>query len=403
MIIPQTQTLVPDNPVLVTQAEFQLFLDNSGRRRELYTPDHWPVGQPAADQEQKPVLGVSFDAARAYCDWCSKHDPQAHFRLPHATEMNEQSGTCWLDDGRLHDPQPIELSFGQWIAPGDGTVGTEYLAALPIRVSAYKPGQTWFSCPDDLRWGLFASALNQPRARVFEYALVLERNFENDNAPKLIRSVARDLASTLDPSFDTIRIRGRPTLHNLVRVLFSPPGQGTRELIRSLVHDVSHRLDHALAGIHELNLNSIRAQTLAHELADFRTLERGFDLAHELTYLCDQGPAGTPLNDLVDLFRQVVNLLVGFIFLVDEGFVYQTDFVPILRVAGALDDFRIALLDEINQLDATQPGRSKPLKWDEWKGKLDQLLQLYAILAILERRRRGEWQAIEGLRVVRER
>lgn len=82
----------------VTNAEYQAFTDTTGHP----APKYWKNGKYPAGKENHPVLYVSVDDARAYCEWLHKKHPHWIFRLPTEAEWeNAASG-----------PQKTEFPWG---------------------------------------------------------------------------------------------------------------------------------------------------------------------------------------------------------------------------------------------------------------------------------------------------
>ncbi len=74
---------------LVTQAEYQLFLDDMRAKGSYRQPDHWTDKQFTRGMGQEPVAGVRPSDAQAFCDWLSERNPGPwHFRLPTAQEKS---------------------------------------------------------------------------------------------------------------------------------------------------------------------------------------------------------------------------------------------------------------------------------------------------------------------------
>ncbi|WP_420630073.1 NACHT domain-containing protein [Candidatus Leptofilum sp.] len=72
---------------LVTQAEYQLFLDEMRANGRYHQPDHWAELQFRKGTGQEPVAGVRPSDAHAFCHWLSERTPGPwRFRLPTAEE-----------------------------------------------------------------------------------------------------------------------------------------------------------------------------------------------------------------------------------------------------------------------------------------------------------------------------
>ncbi len=72
---------------LVTQAEYQLFLDELRAQGSYRQPDHWPEMQFASGEGQLPATGVRPSDAQAFCSWLTERENSPwRFRLPTAQE-----------------------------------------------------------------------------------------------------------------------------------------------------------------------------------------------------------------------------------------------------------------------------------------------------------------------------
>ncbi|MCB8929135.1 MAG: NACHT domain-containing protein [Ardenticatenaceae bacterium] len=81
------ETTYADN-TLVTQAEYQLFLDEMRTQGRYLQPDHWQEMQFTKGAGQNPVAGVRPSDALAFCDWLSERHPGPwRYRLPTAQEI----------------------------------------------------------------------------------------------------------------------------------------------------------------------------------------------------------------------------------------------------------------------------------------------------------------------------
>jgi hypothetical protein len=86
----------------ITQAEFQLFLLDHDVSDFDYAPLHWTASW-FHDDPKGPILGVSPEAALAYCGWLNTTFPSARHRLPEESEIlakdgDESEWACWCQD-----------------------------------------------------------------------------------------------------------------------------------------------------------------------------------------------------------------------------------------------------------------------------------------------------------------
>lgn len=92
----------------ITCAEYQLFLDEKRVENKYHQPDHWGSFTFPTDQAEKPITGVCFEDAQAFCEWLS--DRTGHcYRLPTQEEisllpLDNMSFTLatWGSEGVLH-------------------------------------------------------------------------------------------------------------------------------------------------------------------------------------------------------------------------------------------------------------------------------------------------------------
>ena len=98
---------------LVTQAEYQLFLDELRAAGTYRQPDHWADMQFSKGAGRQPVAGVRPSDAQAFCDWLSERDPGPwRYRLPTAKEKSRPP----LNSPALEEePNPV----GYWYLNND--------------------------------------------------------------------------------------------------------------------------------------------------------------------------------------------------------------------------------------------------------------------------------------------
>ncbi len=78
---------------LVTQAEYQLFLDELRQSGQFHQPDHWREFDYPQDQGREPIAGIRPSDALSFCDWLTGREKgEWQFRLP-TTEERRMSGS----------------------------------------------------------------------------------------------------------------------------------------------------------------------------------------------------------------------------------------------------------------------------------------------------------------------
>lgn len=104
----------------VTCAEYQLFLDDMQSQGKHYEPKHWKNPHFPKGKARKPIVGISFEEADAFCEWLSQFQ-EMYYRLPtneeacfHPLEMtNEETHfllmettnefTPWMQNKKLQN------------------------------------------------------------------------------------------------------------------------------------------------------------------------------------------------------------------------------------------------------------------------------------------------------------
>lgn len=92
---------------LVTQAEYQLFLNEMRSKGSYRQPDHWSDLQFESGMGQEPIVGVRPSDAQAFCNWLTERETGAwRYRLPTAKEQSRPP---------LNMPDPEHKSMaGHW-------------------------------------------------------------------------------------------------------------------------------------------------------------------------------------------------------------------------------------------------------------------------------------------------
>lgn len=112
---------------LVTQAEYQLFLDELRQTGEYHQPDHWQAFEYPQDQGRDPIAGIRPSDALSFCDWLTGREKGTwHFRLPTKQErqlpQNETPGRSSAQRGQGGPKTSDENLVGFWIL-GQSSIG----------------------------------------------------------------------------------------------------------------------------------------------------------------------------------------------------------------------------------------------------------------------------------------
>lgn len=111
---------------LISNAEYQLFLDDIARKGKVHKPDHWSGEHYLQGQGQEPILGVRYEDAVAFCEWLTEREGQPWiYRLPRSNEVTvsrdreDPSSGYWIstdgESGFAHavkgeERQPLRLA-----------------------------------------------------------------------------------------------------------------------------------------------------------------------------------------------------------------------------------------------------------------------------------------------------
>jgi formylglycine-generating enzyme required for sulfatase activity len=146
----------------VTNRDYARYLDAQSSSTPPMEPAFWRDSRFNADEQ--PVVGVSFDAARSFCDWLSAAFPFADgvFRLPTEAEWEFAARGAELGPERMvarypwgHAmPTTAEADFGQDLGTGKpAPVGTHPLGRSKSSHAQDLAGGVWEWCLDRWREG----------------------------------------------------------------------------------------------------------------------------------------------------------------------------------------------------------------------------------------------------------
>ncbi|HEX2622990.1 MAG TPA: hypothetical protein VHL11_22675, partial [Phototrophicaceae bacterium] len=401
-LFPLTKNTFADTN-FISYAEFQLFLNE----QPDFTPDHWQQARFPANQGKQPAIGITPNSTQEFCDWLTDRDPAGVwlYRLPRPGELTE-SGLYWTygDSFTLGATSPLKLTLEHTITPFRWRLADDHhphpkLKERAIILEGYQP-ELVLTKNLSLLYELIRNALIQniasARADAIDIDSYIARALGND----------KDLDSTLDIAIT----------HNI-----------------DIPHDLARarnsalRIDFAIARTLDI-ANAIRiGRAHARDLADYIVIIRSRDSA--FTHISTLTKASTLASALANAFGNLQSAkskvdwtliqLYQDVAWIIYSYIYLTNLmlpkppsppspVKLLREYGQLDHFRQQLIEQANTLADREPRRlpfgNNP-EWEDWNNQINALLEAYATLCLLERRRRGDpgFEPFEGIRIVKER
>ncbi|MAU01540.1 MAG: hypothetical protein CL608_30755 [Anaerolineaceae bacterium] len=374
---------------LVTQAEYQLFLDEMRAQGSYRQPDHWTDTQFTRGMGEKPVAGVRPSDAQAFCDWLSERNPGPwRFRLPTAPEksrppLNQPAqeeeanpvGYWYLDQGEpalepspdlIHDvalvqtlQRQVEQKFLNDLIAFQKLVEDEpHVNSLRESILS-RAKQRAYSLLDLERRLPFTENGGEEIGRYF--SLIQDRNAEGvatDMEEALIHAKAYvdnpNLAVIRGPILEEIIVMGNRLLASLENLPFPPE-------VTRLMHQLMQNLDQALGQL-KTTQQGLQAEFLSYrELV--RHINRALANAQKLLDALSNSRADARIHLRVNVLQRSLQLL-------------QRHSNAAQGEASRLRQERVRLFQ--------------------------MLIDLYVDMAILESRNSYHSTALEGIRLIRE-
>jgi hypothetical protein len=220
--------------MLVTCAEYQLFIDEMLNKEKYHQPDHWTTYQFPKGQAHQPILGVRHSDAEAFCTWLSERETRScRYRLP----TLEEARTSIIKSQQ-------QITFGYWT----NKTGPECFVWDESTISDSKiidRPTVLFHARELVRNRIFDIDIDISRALDLAHIYPLDLDYDLAIAQSLDRAISR----ALEPNI------ARGLIHSLVRDLASVRNltlkrdiNRTITIVRTLIrtHILSLMTDHAL-------------------------------------------------------------------------------------------------------------------------------------------------------------
>ena len=438
---------------LISQAEYQLFLDEMCEQYEYYYPDHWLNITYPEGQGSLPILGVRSTDAKAFCQWLTNRIGDGYYRLPEkdetrAKEINFLGMVTFVGYWVTTVGKEASLT----IINDDSSVMTaKILASVRNLALALDLNRTSVSVlVRDL-------TINLASARTLASDLVSTRSFATTNVRDHARNLANALANALASALASAKALDQspdPNLANALARALASARSNARDLAKihttSLVSthtsgrasDLNSALASALVRARDLALGLASASTLAHDrdlarvfdldpsraslFTNAKTLDltsalakshsrmlasaKTLDLTNELVRARDLGIARALARDLArnqNLARDLAKALEHSHSIQDQTDMKWRLLVVALGLRLVFLDRKLLLLIQSNLEELIQKAkRADRSKLQESLSSLDSYLQtnteMYATYAILYGRMKGKIEPFEGIRIVRE-
>jgi energy-coupling factor transporter ATP-binding protein EcfA2 len=363
---------------LITNAEYQLFLDEQRARGIYLQPDHWTSYHFLSGQGNAPVLGVRPSDATRFCAWLTERDPTLwSYRLPNEDECKQVA-----KDGNLAVQQIP--GTGYWIKDGEYSVWPKG-TPLPIDdiIGKIRDASNTFRASvlglDSALDYALDSAITSDRVSTLALDLTLASTLALDRA--FASTLASTLAHTLDlicnrlsttdrdltDAFTDALTRARALASTHTNVLFA----NDRALALTRAKALESALEHACFLFTNGRVNDLtRASDLERALASTRYSAKILFLIFNLDRILEQ--IGRSRLRYADKKEQALSLL-------SSASYHSLDLVRFLSHWKMVNPFGIGEEDIRNYLD------------------------LYVAMVLLKLRIRGMLPAWEGILLVRER
>jgi energy-coupling factor transporter ATP-binding protein EcfA2 len=367
----------------ITQAEYQLFVNEEGDNGRFRQPDHWQTLDFTPGDGQSPIAGIRPQDALDFCQWLNQRETNDwHYRLAQPEETEIEIIKRELP-GETADESPVQISY--WTATKDGYRASNQ--ELPRSMQAGLSQRLQHRLADD--WDLHHRTdyddivVNEARkfiigrARQRQFTLLdLDRPFTRDEELKAARE--RLLDRTTPATITQLDTALNKTITQLQRLRLAKAKEVELDDVMAYGADFIQIMKHVQGLATEKDLETVQA--LSQQL--HFSLDHAHDLAHNRQSVVQQ-----------ELLRALTTSLK-----------HVHDIVQILERAQTRARTRVRanpllrIMDLLTQLPKEQDQR----RLRQIRYALDDYVDFYIDFALLEERRAGHIPALEGIRIVRE-
>lgn len=360
---------------LITNGEYQLFLDESRLKRVYHQPDQWRDFIYKSGDGRKPIVGIRPSDAEAFCQWLTDRDTAGWtFRLPRANELNlsrlrsdghvleMEMATYWFMRGTSYQTAAINL----------GDQKEKLLKQMQIRFE-----KDWDLQSPNAKRQLKKQIGKQILGRVQQRHFVM-KNLDRE-LPALLEGfpeIKLDYQQVQDRGLDDMVTDLDVAIEEALKTINDPSLVAARQINLEFVNELSNLFRHDIIKAKHLQLPG----NMVHEL--FRAIERANDLStnkKNVMYI----ELDRALNQALMVTRELTSVI-------------KREKVNSRRrlSANLLKQIYLTVQSSI----PTNPADSVD---ESTVRQLGALLDLYIDIALLEERYSGEIPALEGIRVVR--
>jgi hypothetical protein len=346
---------------LVTNVEYQIFLDQEAEKGHQYYPDHWVGCNFASGKALEPVVGVRISDVEKFCDWLVPQDIwRFRYRLPDEQEIS------------LHKCETGDFQY--WLTDGNGTRTNEAKRDVSPRYKDHIIQQT----VDD------SEVFTAIRAAA-------ERERTAKPISQLLETVPPIEGRTLHSSFDLVseaRIaevqRGEMTRLREWYLL-----QNFRKLFTRINIDFEQFMD-AVSIVYVTNKDQVQA-------FDWMPVfpyppEYGFDLGNEILEFNRQYPETNLRSMLGKKFEAVIHAHI-----LISTMILQRTWPQLIQASDDRGEIYncVRSIARISLLSMAFAGKSMFISFSR------DVANIYLMYCLLERRMMGKETPVEGIRLVK--